>query len=237
MKLLFFLILLLSFSATATVYQKQSVESQIKESTGIIYGHFLKKRYVEMENGEIATQMIFKMDKEIGIDSEIFQSEEVIVHYPGGRIGQREVYVEGLPQFVSGEKAVVFIKNHKGRFWGLNLSLGVYKVVTYGQQPILINSVFPEDLEMGQISWFAFERLVKELKNLDFKKVSYIVEPVRTSRAPASIASDAENSRSIAHIASQSENNEMPNHISTFWLIVIFGVMGTLFTLARTSKK
>ena len=60
--LLRLLILMLSLPAYATVFQPQPVEQQIKESDGIMIGHYLKSRFVKLDDGSVATQMIFKMN-------------------------------------------------------------------------------------------------------------------------------------------------------------------------------
>lgn len=227
------LFLLLSLPVGATVFQPQPVNQQIKESDGIIIGHYLKSRPIKLDDGTIATQMIFKMKKEYGLQSDLFGMDEVIVHYPGGKIGEEEVRVEGVPQFVSGEHVVLMIKSQQDRYWGMNLGFGTFKVVNYGKEPMIINTIFPNDRTVGQVRLEDFERSVKAIKGISLKVVLTPEYPseMDNERAPASIPEGK--NRAIASKTEEVENNEDQPHLSVFWLVAFLAVLGGFFRLMR----
>lgn len=228
------LFLLLSLPVSATVFQPQPVNQQIKESDGIIIGHYLKSRSIRLDDGSIATQMIFKMNKEYGLQSDLFGMDEVIIHYPGGKIGEEEVRVEGVPQFVSGEHVVLMIKSQQDRYWGMNLGFGTFKVVNYGKEPMIINTIFPNDRNVGQVRLEDFEKSVKAIKGTGLKVVmapEYPTEKDSEVRAPASVPEGK--NRAIASKTEEVENSEDQPHLSVFWLVAFLAVLGGFFRLFR----
>ncbi len=171
----------------------QPVEQQVKEADGIVVGHFLRKKYVKLDGGGTATQMIFKMKQESGMQSDLFGMDEIIVHYPGGKLGDEIVKVEGVPEFVAGENVVIMIKSHKDRYWGMNLGFGTFKVVNYGNNRMIVNTLFPEDRRVGQMKFEDFEKTVKAIRGSNLKIVSSQLYPSEigngsTNRIPASVS-------------------------------------------------
>lgn len=218
----------------ATTFKIQPIEKQIKDSDGVFQGHFLKKKTVQLEDGSIATQMIFKMTKETGLQSDFYGMDEVIVHYPGGKTAEREVRIEGVPEFVSGEKVVLFISSVDNRYWGMNLAFGTYKVINYGKEQIMVNAVFPEDPKVGQINVQQFEKLVKSVKGSSFKVVQSLEMPEapessQTQRAPASVI-EGQN-RTVASDSDQSDNEGEQSSFPVFWLVMALGFTGGMFRL------
>lgn len=233
------LFLLLSLPVSATVFQKQPVEQQIKESDGIMIGHYLKSKSIKLDDGSVATQMIFKMNKEYGLQSDLFGMDEVIVHYPGGKMDGMEVSVEGVPKFVPGEHVVLMIKSMQDRYWGMNLGFGTFKVVNYGNETMIVNTIFPEDRNVGQVKLADFEKSVRTIKGSGLKVVmapAYPTEPVENNieRAPASV--DEGKNRSIASKSEQVENSEDQPHLSVFWLVAFLAVLGGVFRLMRQKE-
>lgn len=233
------LVLLFCFPVGATVFQRQSVQQQIKEADGIVIGHYLRSKSVRLENGSIATQMIFKMNKEMGMQSEFFGIDEVIVHYPGGKLNGETVKVEGVPSFVPGEKVVLMIKSHKDRYWGMNLGFGTFKVINYGNETMILNTLFPSDRSVGQMKLEEFERSVKKIKLSSLRTVvvpAYQSEEDRKDelRVPASIIEEGKN-RAIASKTEEQENTKEPV-FKTAWLIVLLAGLGGLFRLTRQKE-
>ena len=232
MKLIFFL--LLTFPVFATTFQVQSVDKQLKSSDGVFIGHYLKKKYIELEDGSIATQMVFKMKKEYGLQSQLLGMDEVLIHYPGGRWEDKIVVVDGLPEFIPGEQVVIFTKSVNNRYWGLNLGMGTYKVVRYGSDPMMVNTIFPHEPSMGQIRLDEFEKKVREIKGGSMKIVSlpqYPIERDREDRQPASHPEGK--NRTVAGDSEEEENKAAENGFHPMWLLAFLGVMGAYFRLAR----
>jgi hypothetical protein len=235
------IIFLLNFSLVfATTFARQPVEQQIKESDGILLGHYLKKKTVILEDGKVATQMIFKINKEYGLQSDYLGGEDLIIHYPGGTLPQGGVQVDGVPKFSPGEKAVIFVKNISNRYWGMNLGFGTYKLLKYGKRNIMVNYIFPTDPQVGQVTLEKFEKSVKEIKGSGLKVVQNIhsLGPSgKEMRAPASLPKEAiveGQNRSIASKNEQEENQSQQSTSNMFWLIATLGVIGGIFRLRKT---
>lgn len=233
------LLLLLSFPVGATVFQMQTIDQQIKESDGIIIGHYLRKKSIRLENGSLATQMIFKMNREVGMQSELFGMDEIIIHYPGGKLGDEHVRVDGVPEFVSGENVVLMVKSSQDRFWGMNLGFGSFKVINYGHEKMIVNTLFPNDRQVGQVKMEEFEKIVKQIKKSSFKLVmapSYPTETdSSTGRVPASVEEEGKN-RAIASISEEEENRKNHTEFTSVWLVLLLAVMGGFFRLIRQKE-
>lgn len=228
-------LLLFSLPLYATVFQKQPVAHQVKEANGIVVGNFLRSKTIKLDDDSIVTQMIFKMNKEAGLQSELFGMDEIIVHYPGGTYGDLTVKVEGVPQFIPGENVIIMIKNSHDRYWGMNLGMGTFRIVNYGKDKLIVNSVFPEDRNVGQMKYDEFEKLVRRIRGSSLKVVLNPSYPSETDsnenlRAPASV-SEGKN-RAIAS-ETEEEENEEGHGTNTVWLLFTLAVLGGLFRLMR----
>jgi hypothetical protein len=231
-------LVLIPLSLEATTFQLVPTETQMREADGIIIGHYLKSKSVKLENGTIATQMVFKMEKEYGLRSDFFGMDEVIVHYPGGSMDGVTRKVEGVPQFIGGEKVALFTKNIDNRYWGLNLGFGSYKVISYGKDVILVNTLFPENAQIGQIKLQEFEQMIKTIKGSNLKVVQsaqFLDNPTAfANRAPASVPEGK--NRSIASKNDEREDGSESRSLNVFWLIGFLAFCGGIFRMSRQKK-
>ena len=237
--------LLFAFPIGATTFIPQPISQQIKEADGIIIGLFLKSKSVKLESGTIVTQMVFKMNKEFGMQSDLFGMDEVIIHYPGGTVGAESIRIEGVPEFVPGEKIALMVKSVQDRYWGMNLGFGSFKVLRYGRETLLINYVFPGDPKVSQMKLEDFEKTVKLIKGRslrvvlspDFSADKKVVAP----RVPAS--KEAVKARSTASHSFEEKDREeasameTDNNISVLWLIGLLSLMGGVFRFMRQGKE
>ncbi len=234
-----FAALLLVTSVYATVFKPQPIEQQIRESDGVFLGHFLKKKTVELEDGSLATQMVFKINQEFGLQSDFYGMDEVLIHYPGGSLADRHVKIEGVPHFTSGEKVVLFIKSVDNRYWGMNLGFGTFKVINYGKENVLVNYIFPNHPEVGQVKFQNFETALKSIKGVGLKLVQstqYPINSAKTSqlnRVPASTSLVEGQNRSIASKTDQSDNQSDQSKVNIFWLVLVMGFAGGVFRMTR----
>jgi hypothetical protein len=223
-----------AFPAMATTFKIQQVDQQLRQADGVFIGHYLKKTYIELEDGSIATQMVFKMKKEIGLQSELLGMDEVFIHYPGGKWKDKIVEVEGLPDFIPGEQVVIFTRSIHNRYWGLNLGMGTYKIVRYGDNSMMVNTIFPHNPQMGQLKLEDFEKTVRLIKGSYLKVVSaqqYPIETDKELRMPASLR-EAKN-RTVAGGSDQGENRAAETGFQPMWLLFFLGFLGSCFRLAR----
>lgn len=240
-----FLSLLIFFSITthATVFMKQTVAEQVQDADGIVLGHYLKSKTVELEDGSLATQVIIKMTQEMGMQSDFLKMDEIIVHYPGGTKDGRTVRVDGVPRFVEGEKVAIMIKNTEDRYWGMNLGMGAFKIIKYGKENILVNTVFPEDKKIGQISLEEFETTVRKVKGTDLRFVYSPIEIPSTSssnseRKPASVEKEEMGkNRTIASEAEELQNQENKSAIEMGWFVAILALLGGYYQLKRKGNN
>jgi hypothetical protein len=225
--------LLITTSVWGTTFSQVSMEDQIDEADGVIFGHYLKSETVKLENGSIATQRIFKLNKEWGMQSDLFGMDEVIVHYPGGTFEDQTVKIQGVPEFVMGEKVAIFTKSVGNRYWGLNMGLGTYKVINYGNETLLINSIFPNDSKISQIKLEEFEHQVRVLKGSSLKTVSApaYFDDESVPRSPASLQEGKK--RTVASIREAEDNKEEQSSFSVFWLVTLLALSGALARLFK----
>lgn len=236
-------LILLSFSLGATTFQVQEVKEQLKSADGVMIGHFLRSKGIQLENGTIATQMIFQMKKEYGLQSDLFGMDEVIIHFPGGRVGQFRSEIQGVPKFTPGEKVALMIKNVDNRYWGLNLGMGSFKVISYGQDTILVNTIFPDDPKIGQVKLEEFEKDIRLVKGSNLKTVMAPQYPIEmdevqgAQRLPASVneeySPEEGKNRSIASKAEAVQNEEDQENASIYWLICVLALLGGIFKFLR----
>ncbi len=232
----FLCLLMISFSLQATTFKPQPIEQQITESDGLFQGNYLRKKTVELENGSLATQMVFKMNKEVGLQSDFFGMDELIVHYPGGKLNDKHVKVEGVPEFVPGEKVVLFIRTIDNRYWGMNLGFGSFRVINYGKEVVLINYIFPQHPKVGQVTLEHFEKLVKKIKGSNLKVVQTLQYPTApehgaVQRLPASVV-EGQN-RTLATKTEQLDNQEDQPNFNVLWLIIALGIIGGMFRMSN----
>eukprot|EP00918_Siedleckia_nematoides_P079801 GHVU01174837.1.p1 GENE.GHVU01174837.1~~GHVU01174837.1.p1 ORF type:complete len:180 (+),score=22.25 GHVU01174837.1:2-541(+) len=178
------------------------------------------------------------MSKEVGLQSDFFGMDEVIVHYPGGRLNGNHVEVEGVPEFVPGEKVVLFIRNVDNRYWGLNLGYGSFKVINYGKQVMLVNTLFPHNQDVGQVNFQHFEKLVKDIKGETLKVVRTleVPTPAETNSVQRMPASEGQN-RAIASKTETLENEDSQPNVNIFWLIATLGIIGGVFRLNNRKAR
>lgn len=233
---IYFATLLLSLSVNATVFQVQGLDQQIREADGIVIGHFLHSKSIKLDDGSVATQMFFKMNEEYGMQSDFFGMDEVIVHYPGGKLDGMHVKVDGVPEFVPGENVVLMIKSLKDRYWGLNLGFGTFRVVNYGKDKLIVNSIFPDDVRTSLIPFEALKKSVRDIKGTRLKQVvhhEYQTNPEAYGRMPASV--EGAKNRSIASKNEEGENNS-GTELSNFWLIAFLAFAGGAFRFSRRAE-
>lgn len=228
------LLTLFSTQVSATVFMPQPLEQQLKEADGVLIGHFLKKESVEFEDGFIATKMHFQVEKEHGLQTDVFGTNEVIVHYPGGKVNDRAVKVDGVPDFMVGTPVVLMVKNVDNRFWGMNLALGTFHLMNYGGEKYLINKLFPTHAGLGQTKYVDFEKLIRKVKGESLKVVrSGIQENSAPSRSIASVPEEVGNFRKLAAVPEKAENVDETSKGQIWWLVGLLAALGVGFTWTR----
>jgi hypothetical protein len=228
-KLVFTNVLVISIG-WATTYQPVSIEKMVTGADAILMGDYLKSQTIKTEDGLVATEAIFRIEREMGIDAEEFGLSEIKVYYPGGDSGQSGVRIDGAPSFVPGEKSVLLLSQHTdGRLWIQSMALGTFKVLKIGSKTFLMNSVFPGNPELSHIEISEFIKKVGIYKDEPFKEVytdKYTIQYKNRKNQKRDLSRGK--SRSIASQSNQIETTSEPNIMNSFWLLLILGLMGVL---------
>ncbi len=240
---LFLAAMLVNSWCYATSFQPVSNQAMIQEADIIVKGTYISKNYQRLEDGKIATELIFEVQSEYGLNSKEIKIEEVSIYYPGGKIGDVIQQIEGIPEFLPGQKSLILARVlDDGRVWGLSLGLGTYHVVKMGSKEMLINSIFPSDALMSSWDWEYFQDKVKKIKSEKMNHLyldKYSDENQRTSlnMNDKSVAEEGKN-RSIASINYKGENRaKEENESQSFGLIFLLGILGGLSGFMARQKR
>jgi hypothetical protein len=125
---------LMAVSAYATTVQRLGLEDLTKKAHSIVVGRVTNSRTYWSSNRKlIFTSYTLQVDE--NIKGQAAQSVEITTI--GGKIGDVELHVSGMPSFQAGESAVVFLEQSAG--YQTVLGLGQGKFTVNGGQ--VVNSV------------------------------------------------------------------------------------------------
>lgn len=230
LKLLSFLLVLFSTSAIATSFAPVTIKKQISEANGIIVGEAISVNSERELDGRIYTRVFIKADKWLGANVE---NDHIEVYYPGGKVGDEVYKIMGAPEFIVGEKVVLLTKKKQDKNYVLNLGLGKFSIKNLGRTQLMVNQIFPNLPEVGQMKLDNFFELAQDLKGKKFSerfknKYELNIEKQTTMRSSSL-------SRSIASVesAKEKERNKLPD----YWLVIILGVCGVGYSLFRKKSN
>jgi hypothetical protein len=115
--------------ATATLYVATSDRDLARSADTIIAGTVVSVVAVATADGGIATRATIDVDTQL----KGARRTTLVVDEPGGAIGDRELWVEGAPQFRPGERQLLFLADRPdGTTRTLALGMGQYRVGARG---------------------------------------------------------------------------------------------------------
>lgn len=221
-------IFLMSFQAIATTFVPISIKKQIKESDGLVKGEVTAIESI-IHQGKIATKVTLHADKWIGLDPDEYGF--VDLYYPGGQVDDQVVEVGGSPQFDLGEDVILFVKLHKKNYWVNNLGLGKFSIKKIGPKEIIVNQIFPNHPNVGQMRLTKFYELsqwVKKDKFTERFKDKYELNQEKHSR---NFHQGKRKGRSIASVTGKEKLEQ--HKFSAIWLVLILGLLVLLFGFLR----
>ena len=222
--------ILIISTSWATTFEPVPLERLAHHADAVIIGDFLNSKTITLEDGLVATEAVFKIEKELGVDADEFGLTEIKVYYPGGVDGSEGLRIEGAPEFTPGQKSALLLTQHTdGRLWVQGMALGSFKVLRIGQKTIVVNSVFPTDSELSNIEIGQFQKKIASIKEKPFREIfsdKYFNELKKSKRS--NVSQPSGNYRSIASYSDTPENNKDSNATSSFWLLAVLGLMGVL---------
>lgn len=226
------IILILSFGyfANATTFVPLPLDRQIKTSYGVIHAIFQGSNYKKLSTGEVVTNASFKILETSGIKShEIINRNDFKVIYPGGKWEGLVYQVPGAPEFKEGEEVVLLLNKGSRGFTVNNLKMGKYEVYEDEGKMYLGSSAFRSHPKLGKISFSDFERLLSTNYGAGFQSFhhdKYIANTGKEKKVGRSIASE-----------DQMVQEEDRSTMSIYWLVLIFGLMGSYSAYIMKRKR
>lgn len=236
------LTILVISGAYGTTFKPVPYEHLIRSADAIVSGIYLDKKTIELDNGQLATQMSVKLEQSSGFAPLGADSREVLIHYPGGETHKSAQHVEGVPHFQIGERVLITLRElEDGRMWGQSLGLGSYKIVKIGEENFLINSIFPKNSLISGVNLKKFNEKVYQIKSekmkmvhsdkysRNFKKEYFQSVKQSKQKVIRSIASS-----SLGGNLKKVEDHEKR---SPFWLIFLLSLMGLITSIVAVKRK
>jgi hypothetical protein len=213
-----FVIYLMITASYATIFKPLSIKSQVADSDNVYIGEVLSVSS-DYEGEEIISKVFLKLDRWYGAHVE---HGHVEVYFPGGIVGENVQSVKGSAKFAIGEKVALMSKNIGERSWLMNLGLGKFSIKTLGKGYLLVNQVFPNYPNTGQIKLGKFIKLVSSVKEVKMKerfKNKYEITNIKSY----AIYEEKKQGRSIASVDKKSVKKEKANPL---WLLAILMILG-----------
>jgi hypothetical protein len=220
---------IISTQSLATLYRPLSVSEHVKESDAFILGQVVSIETFKNEKGLIETKVNFKLSQWMGLDQKR-NDPYFEMTFPGGRFGDEVTHIPGNIKFSLGEKVLLLLKQNENGFSPVNLALSKYSVKRVGRGEIVINQVFPQHSEIGQIP---LEFISKKIESLHKKKFTYAFKDKYEMDNMKSMAKEAK--RGIASVNNEEKIEETKNSI--LWLMIIFAIMSGLIVIYRKEHE
>lgn len=223
-----FLTLFVSVSF-ATTFVPMPLDRQLKSSYGVIHAVYQGSNFKKLSDGQVVTNASFRILQSSGIkSSEIINRNDFKVMYPGGKWQGLVYSVAGAPTFYEGEEVVLLISKGSRGFVVNNLKMGKYEIFEEDGKRFLASSAFRSHPKLGKISFSEFER----------KLFTYFGSDFQTSHHDKYIANTKKKKdigRKIASVEEES-NETNTNSMSIYWLVLIFGLMGSYSSYVMKRK-
>lgn len=123
--------LLLASSAFATSFIVPTDRQMVAKSSAIAIGT-VEGSYVRQfdPDGDLPVETVFEIRLERGLKNGGKAGDLISVVTPGGHIDGRTLYVPGAPQFVLGQRVLLFLTRHKNHWETTDLMLGKFRFAT-----------------------------------------------------------------------------------------------------------
>lgn len=225
---LFILLIVLNTNVFATTFVPLTIKKQINSADGIVVGEVVNTTSYEHKSGKIFTRAFVKADRWIGSKVD---NNHIEINYPGGKLGSKVFKVFGAPNFESGEKVVLFTKDINGQTFINNLGLGKFSVKNFGKSQIMVNQVFPNMPEVGQMEIESFYQLTESIKQQKFSQ--RFKDKYERNIEKQTVLKTETNSRKIASIDKKQDREGLAD----YWLVIILGILGVAVSLVRKKSE
>lgn len=205
----------ITFNLKAQELLQVPLSKQLSESNAIIMGTYEGSFPKKLSNGEVVTNVSFKLEKSVGLGSrELLNKNSFSFVYKGG-VWQGIDYPNKIrPTFIKGRKYIVLLRKGDYEFYPLYSRLGVYNVIGREGEEEVISQAFPKNSRFGANSFSTFNLWVASIYGDSLKGIG----------SDKDIYVNKSNERKIASIEEKQEAKKY--HISIFWLVILFGLLG-----------
>jgi hypothetical protein len=115
--------------AHATVLVPLSDEALVQSSPLIVMGEVLGIEGVELSSGRILTEITLQVDEVLKGNLPSGRRDTIVITEPGGEVGDRAVWIHGAPEFMLGERVLVFLTPRRNGSCQTNgLGLGKFSI-------------------------------------------------------------------------------------------------------------
>lgn len=230
LKILTILVLFYSSYLFATSFIPVPLDRQLKSSYGVIHAVYKGSNYKKLSDGQVVTNASFRVLQSSGLkSSEIINKNDFKVIYPGGKWQGLVYNVPGSPTFTEGEEVVLLLSKGSRGFMVNNLKMGKYEIFEEDGVRYLGSSAFRSHPKLGKISFSDFERKLFSYFGSDFQSKHH-------DKYIANTNSSKKTGRKVASVDVENEDVKS-NGMSIYWLVLIFGLMGSYSSYVMKRKR
>jgi hypothetical protein len=132
---------LIGINASATTVERLGLDDLVKKAHSIVVGKVMSSRTYWTSNGKL---ILTDFTLDVGEQLKGSGPRRVVVTTIGGKIGNTELHVSGMPMFKQGEDAVVFIEQSGAYETVVGLGQGKFTVMNGEVTNALGGLAFPD---------------------------------------------------------------------------------------------
>jgi hypothetical protein len=210
----------------ATTFLPISLKDQLKSSYAVVQGRYIASAYKKLPDGDIVTELSFSLSGAAGLShAEIVNKQNFKVISPGGKWGDREVRVHGVPTFEEGEEVLLVLDKGKYGFRPASLGLSKYTIEREDGVRVAKSFIFPHHPKLGSVPWVEVEELIENRFGTSLHEIGSDKKVVVNSN------SNREGANRGRVPASVDEHNPADERIGIFWLILLLAILGASSTV------
>lgn len=222
--------------AQSTVFIPLALEVQLDTTDGALHGIYRGKRgSKKISSGLIVTEHSLSIIAASGIEpQDILNGADQRFLTLGGEVAGLGQIHEGAAQFREGEEVVLLLKETSDGFLMNNRALGKYRVEKRQGKKVLINSIYPDEEGVSNISLEEFNNLVEArfgtpLREVDDRQVHKTIEKKKPLMKKGIISE-----RKTASFGKNTERKEGRKGTIVIWpLFALIFLLGLYFFLRR----
>ena len=223
----------------ATLLKPLSIEEHLTNSSAVIHGHYKEKLGSKKDSttGFIFTEHSLDLIATAGLNEREIPDHKFVTH--GGEYEGITQEIEGSPTFNKGEEVVLLLRKTRSGYVVNNLSLGKYEVTSRDGRKILVNSAFPGNDTLSNISLDQFNGYVQGRFGHELAEIKKTVFHHSNSTDKSEIKKEksSRESPSSTHETQERELASFSSKSPVLILVAISVVLGLLFYWRRKQRS